>query len=292
MAHAACGETTKLPILIVVKHEVIIPTGADVIIIKLSLRSPVEKQGSQKFATAHIQQQITSIHLQMNSIPTIDISPLIHLNERSCNNTSTINDDDDRLKNTIKQIKHACTTVGFFAIINHGVSNGSIANAWDTSTQFFDCDTSIKESVPMTPTYPYGYENFESLGIERSVSSTASSADNLLVDSKETFSIGPSNSELSGMPPRQFPSKPIALESALSQYFNDMEKLAQVLFRGLALALELNEDWFLLDGRFTSEGRQSALRVLNYPALEYNKEEEEKEKIHIRAGAHTDYGEL
>jgi len=223
----------------------------------------------------------------MNSIPTIDISPLIHLNERTCNNTSTI--DDDQLKDTIRQIKHACTTVGFFAIINHNISNDSIVFAWDTSTQFFDCDTSIKESVPMTATYPYGYENFESLGIERSVSSTTSS-DNLLVDSKETFSIGPSNSELSGMPPRQFPSKPTTLEAALTQYFNDMEKLAQVLFRGLALALELNEDWFLQDGRFTSEGHQSALRVLNYPALEYNKEEG-KEKVHIRAGAHTDYGE-
>ena len=228
--------------------------------------------------------------MNSNSIPTIDISPLIHLNERGCNNTSTIEDDDDnQLKDTIKQIKLACETVGFFAIVNHGVSNDNIANAWDTSTQFFDCDTTIKESVPMTPTYPYGYENFESLGIERSVSSTASSDDNLLVDSKETFSIGPSNSELSGMPPRQFPSKPNTLESALSHYFDDMEKLAQVLFRGLALALELNEDWFLQDCRFTSEGHQSALRVLNYPALEYKKEG--KKKVHIRAGAHTDYGE-
>ena len=225
----------------------------------------------------------------MNSIPTIDISPLIHLNERSCNNNTSI--EDDLLKDTIKQIKHASTTVGFFAIINHNISNDSIANAWDISTQFFDCDTSIKESVPMTATYPYGYENFESLGIERSISSTASDDDdNLLVDSKETFSIGPSNSELSGMPPRQFPSKPATLGAALIQYFNDMEKLAQVLFRGLALALELNEDWFLQDGRFTSEGHQSALRVLNYPTLEYNKEEGKK-KVHIRAGAHTDYGE-
>ena len=105
--------------------------------------------------------------MNSNSITTIEISPLIHLNERVCNNTSTTK--DDLLKDTIKQIKHACVTVGFFATVNHGIPHDSIAKAWDTSTQFFDCDTSIKESVPMTSTYPYGYENFESLGIESRV---------------------------------------------------------------------------------------------------------------------------
>ena len=150
----------------------------------------------------------------------------------------------------------------------------------------------------MTPTYPYGYENIESLGIERRASSATDAAsaveDCLSADSKETFSIGPFNSEKSGMPARQFPvNAPSSFEPALSQYFSSMEKLARILFRGLALALELDDtSWFLREGCFDN-GHQCALRILNYPALEYEKETGSKSnQVHIRAGAHTDYGAM
>lgn len=54
----------------------------------------------------------------------------------------------------------------------------------------------IKQSVPMTEDYPYGYENYESLGVARSASDTNNTtrkqdATTLLPDSKETFSLGP-----------------------------------------------------------------------------------------------------
>ena len=229
----------------------------------------------------------------MTSIPTIDISPLVRLGE-SCNDSTT-----EELQCVIDQIKGACQTFGFFAITNHGVYSGIIATAWDASKDFFDCDTATKGSVRMTPTYPYGYENIESLGIERSTSSATDATvsaveDCLSADSKETFSIGPFNSEKSGMPARQFPvNAPSSFEPALSQYFSSMEKLARILFRGLALALELDDtSWFLREGCF-DDGHQCALRILNYPALEYEKETGSKSnQVHIRAGAHTDYGAM
>mmetsp|Transcript_29277 Transcript_29277/g.61748 ORF Transcript_29277/g.61748 Transcript_29277/m.61748 type:complete len:181 (+) Transcript_29277:107-649(+) len=137
----------------------------------------------------------------MNSIPIIDISPLVHLDERS--NDS----ENERLKSVVSQISSACETFGFFAVTNHGVDPQIIANAWDTSKDFFDLDPSIKGSVPMTSEYPYGYENHESLGIERNNAAAATRmnpSSNLRPDSKETFSIGPLDNHRSSKPSQKW----------------------------------------------------------------------------------------
>jgi isopenicillin N synthase-like dioxygenase len=66
----------------------------------------------------------------------------------------------------------------------------------------------------------------------------------------------------------------------------------------LALALDLKEDWFLLRDVFDATAHQCALRVLNYPPLEYYDDAgdagggDTKNKTVIRAGSHTDYGAL
>ena len=228
-------------------------------------------------------------------IPIIDISPLVNLDDCSSAN-SRISDVTTELDRVIKSIANACQTVGFFAITNHGVDAAIIDAAWKASDDFFDLDSAIKQSVPMTGEYPYGYENYESLGIERSSASSNANkkqATKLLPDSKETFSLGPSDASKSNMPPRKFPSSGASsnnFEPALTRYYSAMEHLAQILFRGLAMALKLDDiSWFLHKGRF-DDGHQCALRILNYPELEYI--QTDVSKIHIRAGAHTDYGAM
>ena len=141
----------------------------------------------------------------------------------------------------------------------------------------------------MTDEYPYGYENIESLGIEHSNSSSSSSESNTNAnrDSKETFSIGPHHQE-SGMPSRRFPYNQSSFQRALTDYYAAMESLSRTLFRGFALALGLECDWFLREGVF-DPAHQCALRVLNYPSLEYDNT---LSSSVIRAGAHTDYGAM
>jgi len=236
----------------------------------------------------------------MTSIPIIDISPLVQLGDGSASSRHHLL-QSEQLKRVVDQISEACKTFGFFAVTNHGVDPNIIAGAWGASEDFFDSDPNVKGSVPMKPDYPYGYESRESLGTERAASASDVDVDededapsDLLADSKETFSIGPLDPAKSGMPPREFPrGAPAAFEPALTQYFSVMESLARVLFRGLALALRLDDaSWFLRDGHFDG-GHQCALRILNYPKLEYAKGEDGSEKkVHIRAGAHTDYGAM
>ena len=143
----------------------------------------------------------------------------------------------------------------------------------------------------MSEDYPYGYENYESLGIERANATDDTTVANgaaisNIIDTKETFSIGPSHSQ-SKMPRRRFPSNRPSFERTLTEYYTAMESLAQTLFRGLALALNLDTDWFLQKDVFDLSSHQCALRILNYPSLEYN-----GGKTVIRAGAHTDYGAM
>jgi len=234
----------------------------------------------------------------MNSFPVIDISPLVQLGESGDDGPiSSQLLQNEKLKVVVDQISHACESFGFFAVANHGVDPDIITRAWDSSKSFFDLEPAVKKSIPMSDSYPYGYENHESLGTERTAAVAKSCAtkgknesSTLLADSKETFSLGPLDSATSGMPSRKFPQNaPATFAPALTQYFNVMENLARILFRGLALALQLDDaSWFLRDGHF-DDGHQCALRLLNYPQLEYQKE---NRSLHIRAGAHTDYGAM
>mmetsp|Transcript_11303 Transcript_11303/g.24175 ORF Transcript_11303/g.24175 Transcript_11303/m.24175 type:complete len:410 (-) Transcript_11303:65-1294(-) len=251
------------------------------------------------------------------SIPVIDILPLVNL---AADPTPTKSIPDEA-QNVALQIAEACQTVGFFAITNHGVDHFVVNDALSAARDFFSLDSTIKSAVSMTETYPYGYENYESLGIhcarndddhsssgsnnvlcrgnknKNSNAISATTPQKLAPDSKETFSIGPINPLKSKMPPRQFP--PFASPSFafhLSKYFEVMEQLAQILFRGLALALQLEDpEWFLREGVF-DEGHQCALRILNYPLLQLELGDEDVNEVDvqrdpiIRAGAHTDYG--
>ncbi len=229
----------------------------------------------------------------MNSFPVIDISPLVKpgksRDSHPHNSIEQPPDEDASIESVINQISRACETFGFFAVTNHGVDDDAIDSAWGESTEFFDSNRGVKNSVSMTEDYPYGYENCESLGTDR-VTGTGQVPP--CVDSKETFSIGPRDSDKSGMPSRKWPTgASSAFAPSLARYFSVMEDLASVLFRGLALALRMDSNYFLADGRF-DDGHQCALRILNYPPLEYNEEEESEKEDNrrIRAGEHTDYG--
>ncbi|KAL3768494.1 hypothetical protein ACHAWO_008623 [Cyclotella atomus] len=242
------------------------------------------------------------------NIPIIDISPLHSLTIADDHSSSP--SSPAALQKCIADLKSACQSHGFFAIQNHGIPSSLITAVRHASRDFFDSSPDIKREVTMSEDYPYGYENYESLGVMycsngsggdgNDSSSNDSSANrqqvSTMIDSKETFSIGPSHNS-SKMPPRQFPSHPSSFQRALTEYYTAMETLACTLFRGLALALDLKMDWFLQRDVFDVTAHQCALRVLNYPPLEYYEDadaagDETKNKTVIRAGAHTDYGAL
>jgi isopenicillin N synthase-like dioxygenase len=229
----------------------------------------------------------------MSSIKASSVLPVIDLGDSDVNSLA-------------RQIGDACQSVGFFAVVNHGVDDALIDRAFAASRGFFDrsdeekleCKTSNEAE------YPYGYERSENLNrgkrsgsrndttreedggsnddgenaprVTKTRSSETESLDaagnssaqqqSPRADLKETFSIGPCNPD-AGMPPRRFPSHPPELRDALQQYYEQMERLASRLLRLFAVALHLpSRDWF--EPLLTRH--LSALRILNYYEFDWS----------------------
>jgi isopenicillin N synthase-like dioxygenase len=149
---------------------------------------------------------------------------------------------------------------------------------WKSAKEFFDLAPADKMQVPMTDSYPYGYEQKEILS--QSIEDE-SGKKVIAADWKETFQFCLNNSD--GKFVLRWPSKPKGFEQAASEYYRAMENLGAELMKIFALALELPIDWF--DNKINNH--QSALRILNYPHQDHVPEAGQ-----VRASAHTDYGTL
>ncbi len=106
-------------------------------------------------------------------------------------------------------------------------------------------------------------------------------------DLKESLEIGKEGEE--GCP-NQWPKKgdwedAEAFKETMVAFFDTCKGLHAQVMRAMALGLGIEEGWF--DG-FVDKG-DNTLRLLHYPAVKG--EVFRKNKLQVRAGEHTDYGE-
>jgi isopenicillin N synthase-like dioxygenase len=191
------------------------------------------------------------------SIPIIDISPIYS------NNTTEI-------YNLVNSVKNAMENIGFFMIKGHQFHSDNISNTWNITKQYFDQSTQIKELIKMTPSYPYGYESNEIL------SKTFDNNKTIYPDMKETFQLCLNNNDV------RLPKSPKNMDKIITNYYNNMSKLATKILEIFALSLDMPKNWF----EDKIQNHQSALRLLNYPHVETY------EPNKIRCSQHSDYGIL
>ena len=225
-------------------------------------------------------------------VPLIDIGPWMQL--ASSSTTATTSDTTSpEQQRVVEEILEACRTVGFFTILNHGVDPAVLEEAWKASADFFNLpmDEKMNHNAENDAEYPYGYEQKEQLSKGKALDGAGgpSAADDGIpvMESKETFAIGPNN-ENSGMPLRRWvdtPSVP-TFRTALEAYYEKMEGLALRLLELFALALGQPVSFF----EDKMDHHMSALRLIHYYPLGDTANEEPRRII--RAGAHTDYGAL
>ena len=183
-------------------------------------------------------------------------------------------------------IAAACEAVGFFVLTGHGISDITIADAWNTATAFFDRPIGDRMAVAMPyPGYPYGYSPVAGEALAASLGQLGSA------DLKESFAIGPVDAathqfedadEAFAWSPNRWPDEPCAMRAAWERYFREMTGLADRLLATMAQALSMPPNYFSpLINRHTS-----AMRALRYPG---NTEPGDGQ---MGAGAHTDYGTL
>lgn len=184
------------------------------------------------------------------------------------------------------EIATACETLGFLVVSGHGVPLLDSKALYAEAHKFFDRPLDEKLSVRRPRNdqnrgyIPYGEETLAKMhgGVTPP-------------DYKEVFAIGPDD-----VPDEPFYTGPLSypdfaanlwpdaspgLRPAMLAYYNGMIHLARMLGHAYALALGLDEDFFV--ERLTRHSSQ--LRLLHYPAPTG-----ELQAGQLRCGVHTDLG--
>lgn len=210
---------------------------------------------------------IGAARVPFSSIPLIDVSALR-------------GPDGPARRATAAAIGRACEEVGFIYVSGHGVPEETMSGIFAAARRYFDLPLAAKmaSDIRRSPNFR-GY--FPIRGETTDLSA--------LGDLKEGFDLmrelGPEDPDVrAGKPlhgPNQWPDALPGFRETVLAYFDAMEGLARILLRGIALSLDLAEDWFADKTRKPL----SYLRLLHYPPQTGPIDERQ-----IGCGAHSDYG--
>ncbi len=205
-----------------------------------------------------------------SEVPVIDIGALF-------------GDDETAQLRVARAIRSACVEWGFFYISQHGIDASLIAELAAVSREFFALPADEKSAIEMARA-GRAWRGFFPVGGEFTSGKP---------DQKEGIYFGeelPADDERvrAGRPmhgANLFPARPASMRAVVLRYMAEMRKLANVVMRGIALALELPRDFFERD--VTADPLQ-LFRIFHYPALGSSSSDPDAWSV----GAHTDYGLL
>ena len=207
--------------------------------------------------------------IQADSLPLIDLTGLLG--------------SDIKARTAVAQeIGQACRDTGFFYIYNHGLDASLQSEVFEQTRLLFDLSDEAKRALDKAASPANrGYEALRGQRLEPGAPA----------DLKEGFYLGrdlPADDPrvLAGRfnhGPNQWPTTLPAFRPVMERYHAAMTTLAERLMGGLALSLELPEDYFT---GFCHEA-MATLRLLHYPPQPLTAAPGEK-----GCGAHTDFGGL
>lgn len=188
------------------------------------------------------------------------------------------------------QVRIACESTGFFAVVEHRVAGETIEAMRSASRTFFDLPTARKMAVARPR--PEQNRAYHAEGTETLARLAGKETP---PDYKEVFAIGPLDTPQEdpwyhsapgaypNYAPNLWPSDVPGFEAAWRAYWAAMEDLQDTISRVFALSVDLPEDWFVRP----LARHCSMLRALNYPAQSVPPSPGQ-----LRAGEHSDLGML
>lgn len=195
-------------------------------------------------------------------------------------------DDPARLATAVAAVKQACERVGFFVVTGHGVPDATIRAAFTNGRAFFARPIAEKLRIKRPgPGISRGYNSLagQSLGLTMGTKAPPDLMESLGfgplqtdTDPYWTEGFGPVHAH-----PNLWPDDMPAFRWAITNYWRAMEMLSARLMRIFALALDLDENFFIV----RSNRHVTNMRVNYYPA-----QDRPPEPGQLRAGAHSDYG--
>lgn len=179
-------------------------------------------------------------------------------------------------------LRVACLDKGFFYIKNHGVSEDLISDVFSEAAAFFALPSEQKDEVNKAKSpCNRGYETLQGQTLEAGAPP----------DLKEGYYVGPDHAPddprvLAGMfnhGANQWPPQRPNFKPVMQAYLNEMMALSARMMEGIALSLDLPENYF--DGY--NRDPMATVRLLHYPPQPAQARPNQK-----GAGAHTDFGGL
>ena len=188
----------------------------------------------------------------------------------------------------VAQLDHACSTVGFFQCRGHGMPQRVIDECLEAAFEFFRLPLVEKMAAsPGDPEIERGFSPPESEGLAYSMGVETPP------DLMQAFSLGrPSypdddplfkTTEHHFFDPNVWPARPQGMQEALETFYVEVNRLSDHVLSRLALALDLNEDFFVDKVSHSID----TLRI-NYFCVTPDTPEPVAEQFGI--GPHTDYG--
>ena len=206
------------------------------------------------------------------TIPTIDMTAL-----RTGNAAAK--------REVARQIDEACRDTGFFLVTGHGVPADLITKARQLAIDFFALPDAEKMKVQRPPSkISRGFNWVGDRAIAYSMGEVTPP------DIQEAFGFGKEAPDLAAKvdpvsakmyAPNIWPQQPAGFRDTLVTYYDEMQGLAQRVLGAMALALGLDENYFV--DKFDRQA--SNCRIIRYPAVK-----ETPLPGQLRAGTHTDYG--
>jgi len=189
---------------------------------------------------------------------------------------------DPDIQKSVALLKQACLDSGFFYVVDHGISEEFMDEVFAQSKKFFDLPH-IEKMKLLRDKKNRGYTPIldEILDPENQVNG----------DYKEGYYIGvevPADSPEANKPfcgPNQWPAEEVLPKwrEVMEQYHREALRVAKSVARIIALALDLDVDFF--DGPEMLAKPIATLRLLHYEGRVSN-----PAKGVYGAGAHSDYG--
>src|SRR5215510_906341 len=149
----------------------------------------------------------------------------------------------------VRRVSSACEEIGFFAVTGHGVPGAVIADLVAQSYAFFDLP--LAEKLAVRRPRPEQNRGYIAPGEERLARLRS---DETPPDLKERYTIGPFDlpdapyftgpAAYPSFAPNLWPLRPVGLRPALQAYWRELDRVARILCRIFAEALELPPDFF------------------------------------------------
>ncbi len=203
------------------------------------------------------------------SLPVIDMAPLFEADGAKSRDKEKV----------ASEIEKACRTSGFFYVTGHGIPASTIELLAEVSDEFFALPESEKMELSMDKG-GLAWRGYFPVGGELTSG---------LADQKEGLYFG---TELGTDDPRVQSGLPLHganlwpnkdLQDVVTDYMSRTADVAQILLRGVAMSLSLDEDYF---EKFYTSDPTVLFRIFHYPAVDC---------VPVGSwgvGEHTDYGLL